>query len=241
MTRPAEEVLRYLRSVSGDGRGAKAETESRYPFVTVSRQAGAGGRSLAQALASAAAAVKQPEFQGWKVFDDELCRRITEDPELVVPLKDLLNEEYRTALEDYLLRVIAAESSQALVYRKMFETIRTIAALGKAVIVGRGASTVTRDLPLGVHIRLVASRKTRVERMASRLGLDSAHASRWVDEHDAGRARLVKDFFKRDINDPLLYDLVCNTDTMSLSQIASAAVRLAESRLDAYRAREHSA
>jgi cytidylate kinase len=241
MSRPAEDVFRYLRSVSGDGRGAKAEAENRFPFVTVSRQAGAGGRTLARAVADVAGAAGRPEFQGWKVFDEELCRTISEDPELVVSMKELLDEEYRSLLEDYLLQAIAAESSQALVYRKMFETIRTIAALGKAVIVGRGGSCATGGLPLGVHLRLVAPRKKRVERIAGLLKLPSEKASRWVDQHDASRARLLQDQFQRDIDDPLLYDLVCNTDSMSFLQIASSAVELAESRFDRLRARRQSA
>ena len=42
--------------------------------------------------------------------------------------------------------------------------------------------------------------------------LDRKEASEYVQREDQGRKRYVEKYFESDIDDPLLYDLVINTD-----------------------------
>jgi cytidylate kinase len=92
--------------------------------------------------------------------------------------------------------------------------------VGKVILMGRGGVSITRDLASGVHIRLVAPRDTRVQRTMGNLGISEKEAARWVDDQDRSRARMVKSRFKQNIDDPLLYDAVWNTDTVPLDAIA---------------------
>jgi len=41
-----------------------------------------------------------------------------------------------------------------------------------------------------------------------------------IKEQDKGRSRLIKNFFNRNIDDPLLYDTLWNTDTVCIEEIA---------------------
>ena len=207
-----------------------------HPFVTISRQAGAGGHTLARVLLQAMSQEDDPLFQGWQVFDRELCEKLMEDPRLHVSMQSLLTEEYRSEIEDAIFSVLGGETPRYAVVKKLFETIRTLAALGRAIIVGRAGMCVTRGLPDGVDLRLVASEATRVKRMAGLLQVGEKEAREAVYKQDHDRSRLVRDHFFRDIHDPLLYDVIWNTEAVSFEAIAASVITLIKQRAAASRA-----
>jgi cytidylate kinase len=61
-------------------------------------------------------------------------------------------------------------------------------------------------------VRLVGSRERRIERLKAFYGLNGAEAAVTMKKSDAGRRGYVKRYFGKSIEDPLLYDLVVNTD-----------------------------
>jgi cytidylate kinase len=196
------------------------------PFVTISREVGAGGHALAEALAARLSKESDALFSGWQIFDKNLCERLAEDPELHVSLKALLDEEYHTGLDDFLRSVLANVSPQIKIDHRMFRIVHNVCALGKAIVIGRAAALMTRDLPLGVHVRLVSAREARIERVKRETGFSAEAAREIVDLKDARRARMVDAYFNRDITDPLLYDCVWNTDTVSYDAIAESLVSM---------------
>jgi len=198
-----------------------------FPFITISRQAGAGGLTLAKALLGQIEKEKEdPLLRGWHVCGRELCQLVTEDPNVNVLMSTLVSSEYRSQIEDMVSEMIAGTPPQDVVIKKMFRMIRTLATFGKVVLVGRGASILTRRLPLGIHVRLIAPLSTRVNRMMHLLGASEAEAKKTVQEQDKGRARLIDTFFNKNIEDPLLYDVVWNTDTVSIDEIARILVSM---------------
>jgi cytidylate kinase len=198
----------------------------RFPFVTISRQTGAGGHSLAEALLGAIRQEREALFHGWQMFDHELCKQLVQDPKLHVSMQALLTEEYHSQIEDLLFNMMLGDTPQDIVVKKIFQTVRTLATVGKAIIVGRTGACITRGLLLGVHVRLVASEPSRIRRMMQLLRVSEQEAREVVQKQDRDRARLVRDYFHRDINDPLLYDVTWNTDTVSLEAIAGSLITL---------------
>ena len=64
-----------------------------YPFVTISREAGAGGHTLAYVLLTDFAGDHDQDlFGGWHVFDRELCEVIVQDHRFQNSLDALLAE-----------------------------------------------------------------------------------------------------------------------------------------------------
>lgn len=92
----------------------------------------------------------------------------------------------------------------------------------------------TRALPLGVPIRVIAGNESRLLRLSRRYGYSPAQAAEELVEEDLARARLVKTHFQRDVSDPLLYDAVWNTDAVPIPDIAKLVVRLADLRYQAW-------
>lgn len=205
-------------------------TEGLYPFVTISRQYGAGGRGLARVLLRHLNSKQDAVFHDWKVFDREMCEAMLDEPSLRNSVEALLAEEYHSEVEAIVLSLLGGARSQPAAYSKLFETIRSLATIGKVIIVGRAGSCATKSLPLGVHLRLVASEESRISRMKLR-GKSLGEARRELERRDDDRARLVRNFFHESIDDPLLYDAVFNTGRTSLDSIAAMVLNLVSSRL----------
>ncbi len=198
-----------------------------FPFITISRQAGAGGNALAAILDEKIQKLHtEPLFQGWHLCGQELCHMVGQDPKLKDLVDSLKRTEYHSHAEDILSQLIHGGASQDVVVKKMFHLIRTFALHGKVVFVGRGSTFLTRDLPLGVHVYLEASMESRVKRMMSVLSLDAKKAREAVEVKDKAKAELVKTFFNKDIRDPLLYDSVWNTDRVSIEEIAKLLIEI---------------
>jgi cytidylate kinase len=95
--------------------------------------------------------------------------------------------------------------------RQTTETILKLAELGNVIVIGRAGSVITSKSPNVLHVRLVAPLQRRIERLKS-VGFTESKAREFIKTSDHGRVRYLKKYFKTDINDPLLYDLVINTD-----------------------------
>ena len=199
----------------------------RYPFVTISRQAGAGAHTLASELTRQMNQRPSAEvFAGWNLFDVASFQGFADDPELQATLDAVAKEEYHSEVTDLFFEIISKLPQQYVVYKKLFTTMRKLAAMGKVILIGRAASCVTHGIPGGIHLRLVAPEAIRAERVMKQQQIDKTAATDWIHRHDRERAHLVRDFFSRDIEDPLLYDAVWNTDTTSVGEIADITRRM---------------
>ena len=79
------------------------------------------------------------------------------------------------------------------------------------VIVGRGSQHILRNHKSALHVLIVAPIEERLTQIMTRFQMDRERASRYIDEADASRRAFVMRFFKKEIEDPQLYDLVVNT------------------------------
>jgi hypothetical protein len=196
-----------------------------YPFITISREYGAGGRRLARALLEAMESQPSRLFRDWRIFDRQLCESLVDDAEIRGSFEALFSEEYHSEIESLVHTFLGSRSDQALAATRLFHAIRTVASRGKTIIVGRAGCCVTSSLQQGVHLRLVAPESHRIRQMGLD-GLERADARRELKRHDRDRARLVQVYFHRDIADPTLYDAVWNTARVQLGVVASSTLTL---------------
>jgi len=228
-------LIRSLISSAGFS-GHRAAVESlakpKYPFVTISRQAGAGGHSLCAALQHLLeSSPHDPFLMGWRLLDAKAVHDLLQrDSHLEVPLRTLDDEEYHSGIEDLVYNLIAHRVPQDMVIHKTFMLIRSLARQGKVIILGRGAACLTADLPTGIHVRLVAPWTDRVQRMSQLGHLSDDAAARSVAEQDTFRLRLVRDCFGKDVNDPLLYHCLWNTHMVPIDEIARRILQMIRER-----------
>jgi cytidylate kinase len=218
-----------IRASRADAIGAE-----QYPFVTISRQPGSGGQSLARTMLEVFA--RQDDvalFGGWHVFDRRLCEIVAEDPKLAGSLESLVTEAYRSRTEDFLRNLLTTTTDQSFVMEGVFRSVLTVAGMGKAIIVGRAGSQVTKGMDSGLSLRLVAPETVRVARLMERHGIDERAARDQARKRDAHRARLLRRHFRTDIDDPLGYDAVWNTAEVTTEEIAESVVAILRRRVTA--------
>lgn len=227
MNNHASIIKQYLKD-----RASVAIQPQGYPFVTISRQAGAGGHTLARnILIKLEALYPKHGCDGWDVFDQKLCALIAQDDKIGYSFDALVTEEYRSEISQVIHELIRQKASRYAAYKRVFEVVRLLATLGKCVIVGRAGMCVTADMPLGVHVRLVASRETRIKNMMQLLETDEISARDAIRKQDRDRRRLVDDFFGKDIEEPGLYDLVINMDRVHSEEAAELIAHMLNQKL----------
>lgn len=231
-----ENVDRYLRAYFAAQRMPEPPTTGTRvrPFVTISRQAGTGAHSLAATMLDTFSA--QPDtdvFGGWQVFDRTVCEIVVQDKRFARSLDSLIEEEYRTRTNDFFHQMLRATVDQSMVMNRVFLVVRTIAGMGKAIIVGRAGSHVTKDMPQGVSMRLVAPESLRIQRAMQAHDLSEREARAGARKRDSARERLLKVHFDADINDPTGYDVTWNLGSVSHKETAASMVGLVRERAPA--------
>ena len=189
--------------------------------ITISRQSGSGGHSVAEKLVNLLRA-RDPEPAGpWTVFDRELVKKVLEDHHLPSRLEKFMPEDKISEISDAMDELFGLHPPSWTLVHKAAHTILHLAELGKVVIIGRGANVITNKLDYAFHVRLVGSLERRVKYMETVNGIHHNQALELVCREDLGRKRYLKKYFNKNIDDPLLYHLVINTDLISHDEAAT--------------------
>lgn len=200
------------------GQGRTVEEPIR-PAITISRMAGTGGYRVASKLAQ----YLQTHLPGrceWTVFDRNLIEKVLEDHHLHRRIADFMAEDHKTVIIDSMEEYLGLHPSSWTLVQQTAETILHLAQMGYVVIVGRGGNVITGKLPNVFHVRLVGSLEKRIERAQEDHNLDPQAALEFVKKEDKGRSRYLRESFDKDIDDPLLYHLVINTDLIGYQDAA---------------------
>ena len=234
MSERIENVERYLRARLAETRTHRDPgQELVHPFVTISRQTGAGGYHLAETMLEVFARQADTQlFEGWQIFDQRLCEIVADDPRFAQSMDSLVSEQYRKSTEHFFHQIFGAGIDQNLLMERVFLVVRTLAGMGRAIIVGRAGSQVTKDLHMGLRLRLVAPEDERIERVMEFYDLDERAARSEARRRDTDRARLLKRHFGVDIDDPAGYDATWNTGSVELEEIAEATVAILRRRAE---------
>jgi Cytidylate kinase-like family/BON domain len=110
------------------------------------------------------------------------------------------------------------------------EEILDLAKAGNVVIRGWGACVILRDVTHVARVRVCAPMEARVRAVAKRSGDDDTSAARReIERNDDVHRRSLKVGYGVEREDPLLYDLVLNTDRNSIETCAKLVCDLVES------------
>lgn len=205
------------------------------PIVTISRQFGAGGSSVAAIVAARLAT----EVLDKKLIEDVAAR-------LSMRPSDVEHEEERPqTLFDRLARSLAtlepgmgagwtppnpdpfADPHKEIVALTQ-QLIREAAAGGNVVIVGRGAGFLLSGNPGVLRVFLHAPKSIRIRALTERLNLTEAEAGRQIQETDSNRAAYIRQVYGRDWLDPNEYDLTINTGRVGYEAAAAIILRAVE-------------
>jgi cytidylate kinase len=205
------------------------------PLITVTRQYGAGGSQVAELVARQLA---------WTVIDNEFVDEVARRAGLSAA-EVAQREERAPGLLERLARTLAAaspelfitesavsdvERDEKTIVRMSERIIHEAAAIGRVVLVGRGAQAILALHPDALHIYLVASRPWRMKLAVDRLGVDPAKVEKELDETDRRRDQYTRTYYNRTRADATNYDLVVNTERLGLEGAAELVVTEARRR-----------
>ncbi|MEE9211084.1 MAG: cytidylate kinase-like family protein [Phycisphaeraceae bacterium] len=200
------------------------------PYVTISRQAGAGGRTLAQQLQSKLNELDRAD-PPWMAFDRELVEKVAQDHRISKTLVEMVEDASHSWLKDMLTGLSFSgrnEPTEIMVYRRVAATVRALAQAGRAILVGRGSVYITHDIPGGVHVRLVAPFEHRVAHMAELEGVSDHDAAERVREIDHNRQVFYKRHWPGKSQSSEAFTITLNTAQVSDDALVEAILPLVQ-------------
>lgn len=191
-----------------------SSAENSRPIITVSREFGAKGAALAHLLG---------DKLGFKVWDQELLTLISKDIGSRVESIEDLDEAYRGLIEDNIYGLINHQSTNLNYILFLVKTIHTLEEEGNSIIVGRGANYACQNSE-SFHLRVVAPESIRIENYARQEDIPNTKAAEVIRRKDQERREFVRHNFNRDIGDSSDYDLVINSSTFEMEELAELAL-----------------
>jgi cytidylate kinase len=189
------------------------------PFVTISRQAGAYGITVSKDLCEYLQKNERRTRCVWTVFDKELIEKVIQEHDLPETVLPYLSEDTVSEIQDMIEEIIGLHPSHDALVQKTGETILHLAQLGYVILVGRASNIITAKMPGGVNIRLVSPMEKRLEHVQDYYKLTLKEAKEFIATGDRSRKNYVKKYYNKDIEDPLLYDMTINVDSLDRPEI----------------------
>jgi len=202
------------------------------PFVTLSRESGSGGASLARLLVRELNAHAPAEIC-WVVTEGTITTQMLRQYHLSDHLARFLPEDRVSEISSSVGELVGLHPSLWDLVQKTNQTMRRLARQGHVVLVGRGANFATAGLAGGVHVRLLASPEYWARYSAQLYSLSEQEAQAFNGKRDAAARRYVRSTFNADIGDPAGYDLVINMEHVSFVQAAQLVLAQVQARMQA--------
>ncbi|MCX7824154.1 MAG: cytidylate kinase-like family protein [Verrucomicrobiae bacterium] len=204
----------------------QTQPQASSPVVTISRQAGAGGVPLAEKLVNFLRQFDQREGCPWTMFDKRLVEKVLEDHHLSQRIARFMPEDRYSSIQDTIESLLGLHPHREALVENTSRTILNLARMGNVIIVGRGANVVIGFAPNALHVRLIGSLENRVRHIQEYYQMSRAEALDYVKRADEGRKRYLRHNFNKDIDDPMLYHVVLNTDHVGIEEAVSLIGRM---------------
>lgn len=197
------------------------------PVITISRQFGAGGKTLTDQLAARL---------GYEVANEEIIDNLAQSTNLSADsIRSFEAEEdgkFKVSPPTGFISRIFDTSKNFMdeqQYAKLLNRlIPQIADRGNIIILGRGAQFILQDRKDVVHILLLADDADRVKFMQDHYDLTPDEARQAVIKKGKRRLKLMKLFNSADYDQPVHYDLVLNMSKLNLDRAVDLICALVE-------------
>ena len=189
--------------------------------ITISRQFGAGGKTLGKMVA---------DKLGYDFADSNIIQMVAEaanvSPQFVESVEQeagsklakVLSSMVSKSLVDRVLKNERGYIDEQLYIDYLVVIIAQIAEEGNAVILGRGSQYILHDHPDAYHVLLINDFEERVKFMVENYDLPYSKAARVVTNEDKRRMSLYRKIGKSDYDKAELYHLVLNMNRMDVDK-----------------------
>ena len=219
-SRSVEGKLRtYVRAWEAAKSAGQPIPLGKHPFVTLSREFGCEAVPAARRLVEILNERWHPILP-WVVCDREVLDQVARELHLQREIVESMDETRRSEMAELFDAILNHKVDETLLFRKLAEVVRSLAAHGHSVIVGRGGYPIAHDLAAGTHVRLVAPLEWRVHKVAAARNLTIREAEKIVAEGERRRDNFMRTFFVQDPLHPFRYDLIIDNSRFNLAQVS---------------------
>jgi cytidylate kinase len=214
-TRSIEQIIEeQVRKWQFSKTEPKAEAVFR-PIVTLSREPGSGGNVIGERLA------RRLDLD---LFHQEVIHAMAKSAKVSSRLLETLDERGLSVLDDWMAYMVDARHMWPDQYMKhLMKVIGAIGRHGGAVLIGRGANFI---LPpeRRFSVRVIAPFEIRAANVARDHQVSEKDARNRITKTDSQRRAFIRKYFNTSIADPLNYDMVVNTGSVSIDGAVEAIV-----------------
>lgn len=188
-------------------------------IITISREPGSGGSIIAKRLAA------KLEID---LFHQKILHEMAKNADVNTQLLKTLDEKGLSILEDWISSLVSDRHLWPDQYLKqLMKVIGAIGEHGRAIIVGRGASFILQPDNC-IRVRIISPQKVRIQHVANSFKISEDEAKRRVIRTESDRRAFIRKYFNAEIADPVNYDIVINTGTLSMDDATSAIAAVIE-------------
>lgn len=185
------------------------------PYLTVSREHGAGGSEIAHRVG---------DILGWAVLDGEMLDYMAEKYGTPRNLLEYVDEKQVSWLGALFNSWAGKQGlTQETYVRRISQLMLLAAHHGNVIIVGRGGRFI---LPRerGLSVRILAPLEFRAEQIMLQQGITYAEAKELVQRVDRERQSFKRRYFHHNSADPHEYDFVVNVEELGQQDAAELVV-----------------
>ncbi len=212
----ARQVERQMRNWELARSQRLTDTEIRQPadqvedFICISRQVGAEGKRVAEVLS---------ERLGWPVFDREILDVMAGNDTVRRQIYGSMDGRDLSWWEEALRSLMQSEFVRNDYFRKLSETVLSLARQSNCILIGRGADLL---LPAGsgFRVRLAAPIAARVSRLADMHCLTANEAEQYIKRMETDRKRYFHNHFGVEPDDSTRFDIVITLGRFTCEEAA---------------------
>lgn len=207
---------------------SKVKQVDKGPVVTISRQYGCSGNIIARKI------IEEIETNtslskkdvNWKWFNKEILELSAKELDIPEYIIEQMSTTEKKGLFGDIINAFGKHYTNDKTVRKTLMTVlANIADEGFAIIVGRGAVAISRDIQRSLHISLQAPLKWRVAQVSKKRNMPANEVEKIAIEIDKKRKLLIDRFFGI-TTDNFIFDLIINPMTMTEEEIVRTIIEL---------------
>ncbi|GBC60822.1 cytidylate kinase-like family protein [Desulfonema ishimotonii] len=197
--------------------------------ITISRQFGAGGKTLGKVLA---------KKLGYELVDEDIIQMVADKANVSTDWVESTEKEAGGKLlkfmsglisKSYVERILGDDKGymdEEIYVNALRDVIQQVAKEDNVIVVGRGGQYVLQDHPGAFHVLLIADMADRITFMENHYDLSHEEAKRVVEQQGSRRANLYRKFGKEDYDLPNLYHVVLNMSKLDMDKASDFIFRM---------------
>lgn len=213
----------FERKLTTHKESIKKKSTYSEPFITISRETGAGGIQFGDLLVEYLNKYDTERKNEWRLFDRNILEHIIKEHDLPAEMAKYISEKKVSEMQAVIEQLFSLHPSEQTLVTKASNTILHLALLGNVILIGRGSNIITKNLQGGLHLRLIDVIEKKVKNIQNIFNTSKTEALKFIKKEDKERKQYLKKYFSTDIEKASNYSMVINLNHFSTDEVVNLA------------------